>query len=99
MSIERPPSFGAEYLDVTQHWSKHSEEYAGGDALVTMLSNGWELQPEVRIEDQFFAGMRSVSVYHLTLERNGDVINMPVLRNPYVNRIIRMGDYKIIESD
>ena len=96
---QRPANFGAEYLDVTQHWAKESEDYAGGDALVTMLSNGWKLKPEVRIEDRFFAGLRSVSVYHLKLERDGEIIDMPVLRNPYVNRIIRMGDYEVVESN
>ena len=91
-------SYHDEYLDVTQHWSEKSEPYAGGDALVTLLSRGWKLKKEVNVEERYFAGLRSVSVYHLNLERNGETMHLPVLRNPYVNRILRMGEYKLTEQ-
>ena len=90
-------NFHAEYLDVVQHWSPTSAKYAGGDALVTFLFEGWELRSEVKVEDRYFAGMRSISVYHMELERDGETIKMPVLRNPYVNRIVRMGDFTLVE--
>lgn len=86
-------NYHMDYFDVAQHWHPDSEKYAGGDALVTLLSNGWEIQREVGVEDRFFAGLRSVSVYHLTLKRGDEVMRMPVIRNPYINRIIRLGGY------
>lgn len=88
-------SYHDEYLDVTQHWSEKSEPYAGGDALVTLLSLGWELQQDVDVEERYFAGLRSVSVYHLYLKRDGETMHVPVLRNPYVNRILRMGEFNL----
>src|SRR5690606_15045014 len=99
MKETRINNFHAEYLDVVQHWSPTSAHYAGGDALVTFLSQAWELCPEVKVEDRYFAGMRSVAVYHMELERDGETLNMPVLRNPYVNRIIRMGNFKLVSAE
>lgn len=99
MKDTQTSNFHAEYLDVVQHWSPTSAHYAGGDALVTFLSRGWEIHNEVKVEDRYFAGMRSVSVYHMELERDGEVMKMPVLRNPYVNRIIRSGAFTLIETE
>lgn len=90
------PDFHVEYMDVAQHWHPGSESYAGGDALVTMLSRGWNLERDVYVERREFAGMRSVSVYHLTLEKDGQRIHMPVVRNPYINRLLRQGDFRQI---
>ena len=36
-----PSNYHVQYLDVTKHWDPDSENYAGGDALVTALSRGW----------------------------------------------------------
>ena len=95
---DRSSNHHSDYLDVTQHWSDTSEPYAGGDALVTFLARGWEIDSEVRVEERHFAGQRSVAVYHLTLERNGETMDMPVLRNPYVNRILRMGEFELLQE-
>ncbi|PJF30096.1 MAG: hypothetical protein CUN52_05000 [Phototrophicales bacterium] len=88
-----------DYFDVSQHWHPESEKYAGGDALVTLLAEGWEIQREVGVEDRFFAGLRSVSVYHLTLKRGDETMKMPVIRNPYINRIIRLGGYEQVNIE
>ena len=89
-------NYHVEYLEVTQHWHSQSEPYAGGDALVTMLTEGWRICHDVYVEDRFFAGLRSVSVYHLELERDGQRIKMPVIRNPYINRVVREGDFRLL---
>lgn len=88
-----------EYLDVTQHWHPHSEPYAGGDALLTLISEGWVMKHDVYVEKREFAGLRSVSVYHVELERGGQTIRVPIVRNPYINRIIRTGPYRQIPLD
>ncbi|HRF97361.1 MAG TPA: hypothetical protein PLZ51_19265, partial [Aggregatilineales bacterium] len=92
-------NYHMDYFDVTQHWHPDSERYAGGDALVTLLTQGWEIEREVGVEDRFFAGLRSISVYHLTLVRGGERMRMPVIRNPYINRLIRLGSYVQVNVD
>jgi len=96
---ETHSNFHVEYMEVAQHWHPASEEYAGGDALVTLLSQGWNMKRDVYVEKREFAGLRSVSVYHLELERGGDVLKVPVVRNPYINRVLRLGDFRQIPLD
>jgi hypothetical protein len=92
-------NFHVEYMDVAQHWHAASEEYAGGDALVTLISNGWTMKRDVYVEKREFAGLRSISVYHVELEKDGKTIKMPVVRNPYINRVLRMGDFHQVPLD
>ncbi len=76
------------YIDVTQHWSASSEPYAGGDQLVTLMFDGWELERTVYLEEKWIGGLRHVKVYHMTLKREGETIHIPVLYNPYVVRLV-----------
>jgi hypothetical protein len=85
-----------DYMDLTQHWHPESEPFAGGDALVTLLEKGWEMQREIQVEKREFAGLRSVSVYHVMLKRGEETIRVPVVRNPYINRVLRTGDFEQI---
>lgn len=84
-----PANYHAEYMDVVQHWSPDTEHFAGGDALVTMMMRGWELGPTVYMEYKHFGGNRRVRLYHCILSNRGHEIDMPVVHNPYVNRLIR----------
>jgi hypothetical protein len=95
----RSPNYHFEYIDVIQHWHSDSEPFAGGDALVTLISQGWVMQRDVYVEKRNFAGKRSVSVYHITLERDGQLMKVPTVRNPYINRILRMGDFNQIAME
>lgn len=89
-------NFHVDYLDVTQHWSPTSEAYAGGDGLITALYNGWSMDRLVKAEQKWFAGMRSVMVYYCSLERNGQTMTMPVLNNPYVDRMLLKLDAEVV---
>lgn len=89
-------NFHADYVDVTQHWSAISEVYAGGDSLITAFHNGWEIVGEITREEKWFAGMRSAVLYHIPLRRNEIEVVMPVLNNPYVNRIMRDSGVDVI---
>ncbi|MBZ0296472.1 MAG: hypothetical protein K8L99_28175 [Anaerolineae bacterium] len=77
-----------EYMDVNRHWDPRSEPYAGGDALITRLNQGWHIRDVVFEEEYWHAGARLVIVYHFELEFEGEVETMPVLSNPYVRRIV-----------
>ncbi len=93
---ENISNFHVEYMDVIQHWSPTSEKYAGADSLLTMIYKGWQMKTPVMREQRMFAGMRQVNIYHITLERNGDVMKMPVIHNPYINRMIISNKIQII---
>ena len=90
-------NFHAEYMDVVQHWSPSSAIYAGGDALITFLFEGWEMGSEVRIETKWFGGMRQCMIYHITLYRGNDTLLMPVINNPYVDRLILESELRVKE--
>jgi hypothetical protein len=82
-------NFHVAYPDVYRYWSAGCEEYAGGDALLTMLRNGWDANETVYIEDFWHSGARLVVVYHFDLTRGDEKMSVPVLSNPFVRRIIR----------
>ena len=86
-----------DYLDVEQHWSPKSEKYAGGDGLVTALDRGWEISGDVRREEKQYAGLRTVTIYHVPLVRGDETMTMPVLHNPYVNRLLRLSSIRVVD--
>ncbi|MDL1900149.1 hypothetical protein FBR02_05200 [Anaerolineae bacterium CFX9] len=75
-----------EYPDMTRHWNPNSEQYAGGDALITALQRGWEIAGQVWAEEYWHGGARLVMIFHFTLERGDETMQMRVLSNPYVRR-------------
>lgn len=77
-----------DYPDILRHWSPVSEKYAGADCLVTALRNGWRVVGEIYHEETWLAGMRLTGVYHITLKRGDEMMEMPVLSNPYARRLI-----------
>ena len=79
-----------DYLDVTRHWHSESEKYAGGDALMTYINEGWSLKETVFLEEYWHAGVRLVTIFHCELEHDGETVKMPVLANPYVTRILNI---------
>ena len=88
-----------DYMDVIRHWSPVSEKYAGGDALATLLNQGWQINETVLFEEYWHSGTRPVVIYHIELIRNSETLKMPVLTNPYVRRIfdtlpVHIGPYR-----
>lgn len=84
------------YMDLIRHWHPESEPYTGGDALFTALENGWDMSDEVKYEEHWHSGARAVLVYYFELKRGDETVVMPVLRNPYVNRIVREMPAKLV---
>lgn len=88
-------NFHVAYMDVTKHWSHNSELYSGGDALLTALYDGWEMDEEVQYEEKWLAGMRQILIYHVNMHRNGEVRVMHVLENPYVARMFAKREFRV----
>ncbi len=77
------------YPDVRRHWSASSEKYAGGDALLTKLSQGWATAGTVYTEMHRLSSARSVTVFIFELQRGQERLIMPVIANPCVDQLIR----------
>jgi hypothetical protein len=77
-----------EYMDVVCHWSPISQKYAGGDAINTLLNDGWRIQETVFFEEFWHAGSRPVTIFHFKLVRDDETLHVPVLSNPYVRRLV-----------
>ena len=83
-----------EYPDVTRHWSPHAGQPGGGDVLVTLFGQGWELRDEVYHEEHWLSGSRPVTIYHMTLERGEETLRVPVFANPFVRSLIHRSGLK-----
>jgi len=90
-------NYHIEYMDVTQHWCEKSEEYAGADALITALTDGWKMDNRIEYKTIYFAGSRPQYVYYIKLQRDDEHLTMPVLYSPYLNRMINSERYELIK--
>ena len=88
-------NFHIQYADISQHWDKDSEMYTGGDSLMTFLNRGWTLTPRVRRETVWFAGARFIHVYYFELRQDGEMLTMPVMGNPFVDRFVFESNFTI----
>jgi hypothetical protein len=92
-------NFHMQYLDVTsQHWHPGSERFAGGDHLLTAVENGWEID-QCLLVTHWYAGMRGVKVYNFSLKRGDQQMIMPVIDNPYIQRLIKEGVVSVIVKE
>ncbi len=88
-----------EDIDFYHHWHSNSERFAGGDCLATALMRGWVLKGPIIMDVYWCAGSRRIKVYHCDLVRDGEHMSMPVLDNPYIDRIIQHMGLPVIVSD
>ena len=86
----------SQYPDFSRHWCDTSERFAGGDALLTAMNRNWEVEPTCYEEHVWHAGTRLVTIYHFTLHNEGETLLMPVVANPYVQRVVREQGYKVL---
>jgi hypothetical protein len=75
------------YPDVYRYWSPGCEAYAGGDCLLSVLREDWEVIAVYR-EDHWLSGARLVVVMHFDLRKGDDTMHMPVVANPFIRRFI-----------
>jgi hypothetical protein len=92
-------NFHVQYPDVNRHWSPRSERFAGGDSLMTALLRGWSIGDTVVCERFYHGGSRPVAVYHFRLKKDDREINMPVIENPYVTRLLYMSPFEVVTAE
>lgn len=92
-------NFHVQYMDVVQHWHNESQEYAGADCLLTALQDGWDMHTVIKKETRWYGGMRFNTVYYFELTRDGEQMVMPVIGNPFVDRIIEQPTLELLALD
>ncbi len=78
------------------YWSPRSQTYAPANVLMHYLQRGWRLDPLAAVESFWHAGVRRVDVYYFTLLNSDERIEMPVLANPAVFRLIEEHQLTVI---
>ena len=82
--------------DRHRHWSSESQAYAPVDVLLYYLRDGWSLDNLAGVETFYYAGYRRVDVYYLTLRRHTESLEMPVLANPALTRLIEANKINVM---
>jgi hypothetical protein len=92
-------NFHVQYMDVVQHWNVDSQGFAGADCLLTALYRGWEIHTLVKKEIRWYGGMRSNSIYHFELTQGDQRMVMPVIGNPFLDRMIEQPTLQLLALD
>ncbi len=74
--------------ELCPHWSGDSQPYAPGDVLMHHIESGWTIGNVVTVETVHFGGTRQVRVIHVSLTAQGQVLAMPAVANPTVERLL-----------
>lgn len=83
----------------TQHWSYSSEQFAGGDNLLTAIERGWTIDQRVVLKRHWFAGMRCIEIFTFTIRRHTVTAEMAVIGNPYVQRFLATHPHELVDED
>ena len=88
MTINNPQGMHEYYTATDRHWHAGSEPYTGGDSLLTAIRNGWNLLNLAYEHKMELRGGRTVCVYYFQLIRSSERIVMPVVENPFIERLL-----------
>lgn len=99
LSVQSPPDFRLDPYAFRRHWSLSSEPYAGGDALLTLLSSGWSLSAIVFSQEFWYGDARRVRAYYCDLYCEGETVRMPVLVNPVVESVVRKAGCRVVQMN
>lgn len=86
------------YSHLIRHWHAASERYTGGDALFTALDEGWTFDDSVTYEEHWIAGAQCVVVFLFELKRGAETMTMPVITNPFVQRLLLNMEAKLVAA-
>jgi hypothetical protein len=71
-----------------RHWCPRSEKFTGVDSLLSAISDGWTINHSVLHHQVWRGGTRPVDVYFFELIRGRHIVTMPVISNPWLERVI-----------
>lgn len=80
-----------------KHWCPDSETYCGGDGLLTLLDQGWELDLTIYVQTRWLNAKRCHRLYHCCLRQGDRLMYVIVTGNPFVTRLLRERKYRQIQ--
>lgn len=81
---------------VARHWSPESEKFGSGDALLHALDSGWHIDGVIFRQEFWHRGGRRVPVYHFHLHRADSAVQMAVVENPRVARLVSESGAQVV---
>lgn len=88
------------YWESARHWHAKSEPFASGEQLQQALFNGWQLDKiAFRTEHPLKTSGRLIVFYVVMLVKDGEKQHMPVLVNPFVERLIAEKNVQLIRVE
>lgn len=88
MKLQFNDFYATSHINLTRHWCPLSQPYTGVDALLSFLNDGWTIADDVVCDEHWLGGTRRILVYHFVVTNQDNVITMPVLRNPVLDRLL-----------
>lgn len=77
------------FTEQNQYWCPDSEEYASASQLLSALREGWMLAlPGVSARQVWKGGSQPRIIYDFTLNRDEQLMVMPILSNPFIERFL-----------
>ena len=87
------------FTESNQYWCPDSETYAAASHLLSALRDDWSLAlPRVRARQTWNSGSRARTLYEFTLLRGSQLMIMPVLSNPFIERYLVQNDIRVIHD-
>lgn len=86
--ITRFREFYPHHIDVSRHWCPRSQPYAGVDALLGRLDNGWKIRGDIGFDEHWFGESRRILVYQFILTKQDNRVTMHVIHNPVLERLL-----------
>jgi hypothetical protein len=83
--------------DAKRHWCAHCEKYCGGDTLLIALEDGWIAKGVIFRQTFWLQHKRQINVFHITLQRSQRLIQLSVIDNPFVNRLLQQMDCQVVQ--
>ncbi len=96
MTIYNPEGTHERYTSTDRHYCPYSESYTGADSLLTAQRNGWRLVGLAYREDILLRGSRHTALYYFKLQRDNEQMVMPILSNPFVMRMVRHYNIRLL---
>ena len=84
------------FTEQNQYWCPESEQYAAASQLLSAIRCGWRVAlPSVSVRQVWKSGVRPCTIYDFALQRGAELMIMPVLSNPYVERFLMENQIRV----
>jgi len=85
--------------DNLQHWCPKSQAFAPAAVLLQHIGAGWKLDEAINVVRRPLGSHRHVDVYHFELYHRDDHMEMPVIANPVVLKLVNEYHLMVTKTD